>query len=142
MAKRLVDVPLGEFGNNGFTNLRHTRCTVFRQCCMDGTLYALAYAPTKLACLMERRALLYQQPRAIAHPVAPVVLCCHLLLAGGFQSLKGLRKVILELLGWELQWEFLAFPPVCCQPPLPCAMVAMTAWWSELWYRGHRNPTF
>ena len=121
MAKRLVDVPLGKFGNNGFANLRRTCCTVFCQRCMDDMLHALAYAPTKLACPAEQCALLYQQPRAIAHPVTPVVLCCCWLLAGGFQSLEGLRQVIPELLGWELQWEVLAFPPVCRQLPLPCA---------------------
>ena len=61
----------------------------------------------------------YQQPRAIAHPVAPVGRRSRQLLAGGFQFLEGLRQVISELLGWELQWEFLAFPPVHRQPPLP-----------------------
>ena len=70
----------------------------------------------------------YQQPRAIAHPVAPVVLCCRQLFAGGFQFLEGLRQVIPELPGWELQWEFLKFPLVRRQPPFPRVDGAMPAW--------------
>ena len=49
MAKRLVNVSLGKFGNNGFTDLGRTRCTVFLQRGMDGTLHALAIASMKLA---------------------------------------------------------------------------------------------
>ncbi len=102
MVKRLVYAPLGKFGNNGVTDLRHTRCMVFLQRCVNGTLHVLAGAPTKLARPFERRALPNQQPRAIAHPVAPVVLCCRRVLTGGFQVLKGLRQLIPKLLGWKL----------------------------------------
>ncbi len=87
---------------------------VFLQCCMNGTLHALAFAPTKLAHPAEQRALLYQQPHAIAHPVVPVILHCHWLLAGDFQFIEGFW-------GWELQWELMTFRPILLQLPLPCA---------------------
>ena len=102
MAKCLVYVPLGEFGDNGVTDLCHTRCTVFLQRSVYGTLHALAGAPSKLARPFEQRVLPDQQPRVVAHPVAPVVLRCCRFVAGGFQVLGGLRQVILELLGWKL----------------------------------------
>ncbi len=62
-------------------------------------LHAPAFRLTKLARPAERRALLYQQPRAIAHPVAPVGLRRHRLLTGDFQSLEGPCQVVLLLHG-------------------------------------------
>jgi hypothetical protein len=66
---------------------------------MDGTLHVLAFRPTKLACPAEQGALLYQQPRAVAHPVAPVGLHRLRLLAGDFHFLKGSSHFILLLNG-------------------------------------------
>ena len=74
---------------------------VFLQSCMNGALHALAFRPTKLTNPAERRALLYQQLRAvvIAHPVAPMVLCRLRLLAGNFQFLESFCQFILLLMG-------------------------------------------
>jgi len=68
------------------------------QCCMDGMLHAPAFRLTKLARPAERRTVLYQQPRAIVNPVAPVGLRRLRLLAGDFQCLEGSCQVILLLL--------------------------------------------
>jgi hypothetical protein len=84
------DVPLGNFGNNGFTNLRGTRCTVFCQRCIDDTLHALADAPTKLACPVERRTLPYQQPRA--------AICAILLLNAELVAKAINTKLLLDLM--------------------------------------------
>ncbi len=77
---------------------------------MNGALYALAFGPTKLARPVERGALLYQQPRAVAHPIAPM----------NFQFLESFGRFI-PLMGRQLQWEFLAFPPILLQLPPPYA---------------------
>ena len=75
------------------------RCTVSLQRRMDGSLHALAFSSTKLACPSEQHTLLYHRPCTIAHPVAPVGLRLLWLLAGGFQFLEGLFHVILLLNG-------------------------------------------
>jgi hypothetical protein len=66
---------------------------------MDGMLHALTFRLTKLAGPAERHALLYQQPRAVAHLVAPVGLRRLRLLAGDFHFLKGSIHFILLLNG-------------------------------------------
>jgi hypothetical protein len=66
---------------------------------MNGALHVLAFGPTKLARPAEQSALLYQQPHAVAHPVAPMVLCCLRLLAGDFQFLESFGQFILLLMG-------------------------------------------
>jgi hypothetical protein len=66
---------------------------------MDGTLHALAFRPTELARPAGRRALLYQQSPAVAHPVTPVGLCRPQLLAGNFHFLEGSCHLILLLNG-------------------------------------------
>jgi hypothetical protein len=75
------------------------RCTVSLQRCMDGTLHALAFRPTGLAPPAEQRALLYQQPSAVAHPVAPVGRRHPRLLAGNYHFLEGSCHFILLLNG-------------------------------------------
>jgi hypothetical protein len=94
MPEGLMNFPLGKFGDNRFADLRRTRCAVPLQRCMY-TLHTPAFQPTKLARPAERRALLYQQPRAIAHPVAPVGLRRLRLHAGDFQCLEGPCQVVL-----------------------------------------------
>jgi hypothetical protein len=59
MPEGLMNFPLGEFGDNQFTDLRRTRCAVPLQRCMYRTLHTPAFRPTKLARPAERRALLY-----------------------------------------------------------------------------------
>ncbi len=84
---------------------------VFLQRCMNGALHALAFEPTKLARPAKQGALLYQQPHAFAHPVAPM----------NFQFLESFGQFIPLLMGRQLQCKFLAFPPILLQLPPPYA---------------------
>lgn len=99
---------------------------------MNGVLHVLAFTPTKLACLAEQRVLLYRQPRAFAHPVAPVALLCLRLLTDILQCFKSIGQAIPQLMGGGScmgnSWRCLLYS---FSHRLPAQIITMMAWRSE-----------
>jgi hypothetical protein len=94
---------------------------------MYGVLHALAGAPMQPACLTKLRALLYQQPRLVTHPVTPMLLCRLQILAGGLQRNKSSCQVIPQLLGWEI----VEIPAVSSDTPSATSSPASLLGWLQ-----------
>ncbi len=107
-----MDIPLGELGDDQFTDLRRTRCAIPLQRRVDGTLHSPAFRLPKPSRPAERRAPHYQQPRVVVHPIAPLGFRRRRLLAGGLQRLEGQRQVVLLFCWGQFQRAFLALLPI------------------------------